>query len=94
MYTEQILLAILAAINILAFFITGSDKRKSMQSGDRDRTPEGLLFFLATTFGSLGVYLGMLTFRHKTERWYFQLGIPLLILQNFAILYLLKEIIT
>lgn len=94
MYTEQILLAILAAINILAFFIMGSDKRKSMRGGNPDRTPEGLLFFLATAFGSLGVYLGMLTFRHKTKRWYFQLGIPLLILQNFAILYLLKEIIT
>lgn len=93
MYTEQILLAILAAINIVAFFAMGSDKRKSMRGGNLDRTPEGLLFFMATMFGSLGVYLGMLTFRHKTKKWYFQLGIPLLILQNLATLYLIKETI-
>lgn len=93
MYTEQILLAILAAINILAFFITGSDKRKSMRGGNPERTPEGLLFFMAIIFGAVGVYLGMLTFRHKTKKWYFQLGIPLLILQNLATLYLIKEIV-
>ena len=92
MYTEQILLAILAAINILAFFVMGSDKRKSMRGGNPDRTPEGLLFFLAAAFSSLGVYAGMLTFRHKTKKWYFQLGIPLLILQNLTTLYLIKEI--
>lgn len=58
-----------------------------------DRTPEGLLFFMAAAFGSIGVYAGMLTFRHKTKKWYFQLGIPLLILQNLATAYLIREIL-
>jgi uncharacterized membrane protein YsdA (DUF1294 family) len=94
MNLEQILVGLLAAINIAAFFIMGNDKRKSMNGGDPDRTPEGLLFFLAAAFGSLGLYTGMLTFRHKTKKWYFQLGIPLLILQNFTTLYLIRDILS
>ena len=68
-----------------------SDKRKSMQSGNPERTPEGLLFFLAAAFGSAGIYAGMLTFRHKTKKWYFQLGIPLLIVENLTTLYLINQ---
>lgn len=93
MNIEYILIATFAAINLFAFVVMGNDKRKSMNGGNLDRTPEGLLFFLAATLGSLGVYAGMLTFRHKTKKWYFQLGIPFLILQNVAILYLIKEIV-
>lgn len=93
MYFQQILIGIFAAINIFSFFVMASDKRKSMQGGNPERTPEGLLFFLAAAFGSAGIYTGMLTFRHKTKKWYFQLGIPLLILQNLATLYVLKELL-
>jgi uncharacterized membrane protein YsdA (DUF1294 family) len=32
----------------------------------------------------------MLSFRHKTKKWYFQIAIPLLILQNLATLYLMS----
>ena len=91
MNIENILIATFAAMNIFAFVVMGNDKRKSMNGGNPDRTPEGLLFFLAAAFGSLGVYVGMLTFRHKTKKWYFQLGIPLLILQNLATLYLINQ---
>lgn len=89
MYTTEILLIILAALNLFAFGVMMRDKRKSRKGGETERTPEGLIFFLAALFGSVGVYAGMIAFRHKTRRWYFQLGIPLLILQNAATLYLL-----
>jgi uncharacterized membrane protein YsdA (DUF1294 family) len=92
-YFEHILLGILAVINIGAFLVMANDKRKSARGGNAERIPEGLLFFLATIGGSVGVYLGMIIFRHKTKRWYFQLGIPLLIVQNLAALYLLKGVI-
>ncbi len=93
MNIEQILIGIFAAINITSFFIMMNDKRKSMKSGNPGRTPEGLLFFMATAGGALGVYLAMLTFRHKTKKWYFQLGIPLLILQNLATLYTIQKLL-
>jgi uncharacterized membrane protein YsdA (DUF1294 family) len=93
MSTEHLLFAIFAAINIFAFVVVANDKRKSMQYV-AERTPEGLLFFLAAAFGAVGVFAAMQTFRHKTKKWYFLLGIPLLILQNLAVVYFVVEIST
>lgn len=92
MNLEQLLIGIFVAINVVAFLVVANDKRKSAQQGDSDRTPEGVLFFLAGAFGAGGVYLAMQLFRHKTKKWYFQIGIPLLILQNLAALYLFSEL--
>lgn len=83
-----LLMAFFTIINLLAFFIMFLDKIKSKKNGV-ERISEGLLFFMATVFGSVGVYGGMFAFRHKTRKWYFVLGIPLLVLQNIAILYLM-----
>lgn len=63
------------------------DKIKSRKN-DVTRISEGLLFFMAVFFGSIGVYAGMFTFRHKTKKWYFILGIPLVILQNISFLWM------
>ena len=93
MHLEQILITILAAINIIAFFVMARDKRKSIAGGNPERTPEGVLFFLATAFGSVGVYAAMILLRHKTRKWYFNVGIPLLILQNVATVYLIWQYI-
>jgi len=76
------------AINLLAFFVMMADKVKSRKR-NAERISEGMLFFMATVFGSIGVYLGMFAFRHKTQKWYFLLGIPMLIIQNSAFLYLI-----
>ena len=94
MYSGQILIGILVVINLVAFFVMGRDKRKAIRGYNAERAPEGFMFFLATMFGSIGVYLGMLAFRHKTRKWYFQLGIPLLILQNLATVYVLWEVVS
>jgi uncharacterized membrane protein YsdA (DUF1294 family) len=84
----QILLLIgLFLINLIAFILIGYDKYRSRQGNGVDRLPEGLLFFAGTAFGSAGLYAGMLLFRHKTRKWCFMLGIPLLIAQNFAAVY-------
>ncbi len=81
------LILLFLAINLLAFLIMLLDKSKSRRSG-AERISEGMLFFLATVFGSVGVLAGMFVFRHKTQKWYFLIGIPLLILQNVSLLYL------
>ncbi len=93
MYAQEILIGIFAAINLFAFFLMASDKRKSMRGNGKRRTPEGLIFFLATAFGSVGVFVGMQLFRHKTKTWYFQIGIPLLIIQNLALVYVLSLVL-
>ncbi len=88
---EHILLAILAVINVFAFLVMANDKRKSTSTSNPDRIPEGILFFLATAGGAIGIYTAMILLRHKTRKWYFQVGIPLLILQNVALGYVIWQ---
>ncbi len=82
----SILLAVFAFINLIAFGTMWVDKLRARREG-AERISEGMLFFLATAFGSVGVYAGMFTFRHKTRKWYFLIGIPLLMVQNLAVGY-------
>ncbi len=93
MTSEQLLLGLLGIINLVTFLVMANDKRKSRQSGEVERTPEGLIFFMAAAFGGAGVYASMLLFRHKTRKWYFQIGIPLLTIENIATLYALRELL-
>ncbi len=90
---EQILIGAFIAINIFSFLFMAFDKRKAIKGSDATRIPEGLIFCLGTMFGSIGVYAAMLIFRHKTRKWYFQVGIPLLIAQNLTTLYFIKGLI-
>jgi uncharacterized membrane protein YsdA (DUF1294 family) len=91
MYLPQLLISVLTTINLIAFFTMASDKRKSVVGNNTERTPEGVMFFLSSIFGSIGIYAGMQVFRHKTKKWYFQVGIPVLILQNAALVYLVWD---
>lgn len=86
-YFGPIIIGIAVIINIFSFLVTAYDKRRATYGQNTERTPEGFIFFVAAFFGSIGVYLGMVVFRHKTQKWYFQLGIPLLILQNLVTIY-------
>lgn len=92
-YPEYFVVALLSVINLTAFVVMIMDKRRSMRSGNIERIPEGILFFLATAGGALGIYTSMFLLRHKTRKWYFQIGIPLLVGQNVATLYLLWNIL-
>jgi len=81
------------AINAAAFFIMIFDKSQSRKAG-AGRISEGTLFFMATFFGSVGVFLGMLASRHKTNKLHFILGIPMLAVENCALLYLIYSYIS
>jgi len=89
---QQILFGILVVVNLVSFSMVAHDKRKAANGHNTERTPEGIFFFMGTIFGSIGIYAGMFVFRHKVRKWYFQIGIPMLILQNVATVYLLKEL--
>jgi uncharacterized membrane protein YsdA (DUF1294 family) len=92
MNIEPILVSVFVMVNAVAFFIIAYDKRQARRGNSTERISEGLLFFMATAFGSVGVYVGMIVFRHKTQKWYFQIGIPLVIIQNLALLYVIQEL--
>ena len=85
---QNLILLLFALLNLSAFLVMLVDKIKSTEPG-AERISEGMMFFLAAFFGSLGVYLGMFAFRHKTRKWYFLPGIPLLMIENVATVYLI-----
>lgn len=73
-------------VNTIAFVTVVLDKNKAKQS--HFRVPEKYFFILSIVGGALGVYLGMQLFRHKTQHRWFIYGIPLLIIVNLVMLYL------
>ena len=91
MIPEYILTAFLFLVNIIALLVMWQDKVKSRQGNDANRTPEGVLFLLCAGFGSVGVYVAMIMLRHKNRKWYFQIGVPLLLFQNVATVYLICQ---
>lgn len=74
----QFLLLYLLIINIYGFVIMGLDKRKAAKG--QWRISEKRLLGTAAAFGSLGVFLGMRVFRHKTKHPLFQWSVPIFLL--------------
>ncbi|MEI7025542.1 DUF1294 domain-containing protein [Paenibacillus sp. y28] len=74
-------------INFVAYMLMGSDKSRA-QRRER-RVPEKHLFALAAAGGSLGVWLAMRHYRHKTKHASFVFGIPLIVLVQAALVALL-----
>ena len=56
------------------------------------RISEKAIFIIALLLGSIGVYLGMYKFRHKTKHLSFTVGIPLCIIINiFTTYYIISK---
>ncbi|MFL0194474.1 DUF1294 domain-containing protein [Clostridium sp. WILCCON 0269] len=70
----KIFLYYILLINIYGFILMYLDKNKSKKG--KWRISENKLFITAILFGSLGIFLGMYTFRHKTKHPKFVVGIP------------------
>ena len=78
----------LLAVNLITFFMYGLDKWKARHS--RWRIPESTLLGLAVAGGSVGAWLGMQVFHHKTLHNKFRIGMPAIIAIQLASLgYLL-----
>lgn len=74
-----------AVINIAAFVLFGVDKWKAKHGSWR--ITEATLLDLALFGGSIGAYLGMKTFHHKTQHKKFKYGIPLIIFFHLLLLF-------
>ena len=80
------LLIYLLIINIIGFLSMGIDKFKAKHG--MWRTPENTLLLISLLMGSVGSYLGMRLFRHKTLHPQFKYGIPVLFVVNVVCIYL------
>lgn len=76
----------LIVINIVGFFAMGIDKWKA--KNDAWRIPENTLFGITALGGGIGTIVGMYTFRHKTKKAKFTIGLPaIFILEIILIVY-------
>ncbi len=75
-------LAYLVVMNVIGLAVFGYDKRCAIKR--RWRVPEKTLFLTALLGGSVGSYVGMFVFRHKTLHWKFRIGIPIIMLLQCA----------
>ena len=75
----------LILINALGLVLMLLDKRCAIQG--RRRIPEATLMGVAAVGGSVGVFMGMYLFRHKTRKPKFYLGVPLILAAQAAVWY-------
>ena len=83
----------LLAINAVAFIMYGIDKYKAKKA--KWRIPEATLLLLAVLGGSIGAWMGMKVWHHKTMHKKCKYGIPAILLIQIALMaYLHMKIIT
>ena len=80
-------MAIYIIWNIITFTIMGIDKYKAEHN--KWRISEATLLLTAFFMGGLGSLIGSQIFRHKTQKTKFKLLLPLSVLCNWMVLYLL-----
>ena len=86
-----IISGIFFTLNLLTFIIYGIDKFKAKKA--KWRIPESTLLLLAVFGGSIGAWLGLQVWRHKTQHKKFYIGIPMILtLQVIATIYILTLI--
>ena len=80
----HIALIYLAVINVVTFFMYGIDKWKAKKSKMRIR--ETALLGLAVLGGSIGAWLGMKVWHHKTQHKKFNYGVTAIIIVQLALI--------
>ena len=74
----------LLAINAVAFIMYGIDKYKAKEA--KWRISEATLLLLAVLGGSIGAWMGMKVWHHKTMHKKFKYGIPAILLIQIALM--------
>ena len=83
MNVHVIIIYYLLIINAVAFIVYGIDKLKARKG--RWRISEATLLLLAIVGGSIGSWLGMKVWHHKTMHRKFQYRLPIILLLQLAI---------
>ena len=74
----------LLGINAVTFIVYGIDKYKAKKA--KWRIPEAILLLLAVFGGSIGAWMGMKVWHHKTMHKKFKYGIPAILLIQIALM--------
>ena len=74
----------LLVINAVAFIMYGIDKYKAKKA--KWRISEATLLLLAVVGGSIGAWMGMKVWHHKTMHKKFKYGIPAILLIQIALM--------
>ena len=80
----HIALIYLAIINVITFLLFGIDKIKAKRS--KWRVSEAMLLGMAAIGGSIGAWVGMMVWHHKTLHKKFRYGIPLILMVQIGLL--------
>ncbi|MBR4721163.1 MAG: DUF1294 domain-containing protein [Clostridia bacterium] len=83
---------ILVIWNIIVFLLYGIDKYNAIHK--KWRISEKTLLLAAFFMGGVGAFLGMQFFRHKTKHVKFTVGVPVMMLLNLGVIYLLGKVLT
>lgn len=83
----NIILIYLVVINVVTFFLYGIDKYKARH--DKWRVKESTLIWLSVFGGSVGAWLGMKVWHHKTLHNKFKYGIPLILFAQIIVVILI-----
>ncbi len=73
----------LCVINLMTFLVYGLDKWKA--KNHKYRISEKTLIGLAVIWGSIGAWIGMQVFRHKTKHPKFVIGVPVIFVIQIGI---------
>ena len=77
----------LVVVNVVAFAAFAWDKHVAASGNDHGRrVPESWLLGLCLVGGSVGGLIAMHAVRHKTRKWYFVWGLPLLIVLHVVLI--------
>lgn len=74
-------------VNVTGFALMGIDKAKAIRH--KWRIPEATLFLTALLGGSVGAWIGMYTFRHKTKHIRFVVGFPVILVLQIGLVCLI-----
>lgn len=86
------ILIYLLCINIIGFLAMGIDKLKAQKGWWR--IPEATLMIMCLLGGGIGTITGMYTFRHKTKKMKFTIGMPtILIAEIVSVIYIVVKYI-
>ena len=79
-----IFLIVEVIMSIVAFIFYGADKNKAQKG--KWRISEKTLLLCAFFMGSLGAFLGMRVFRHKTQHKQFVILVPVFLVVNLGVI--------